>query len=233
MRYENYKKYFMKIFCDIYKEIEKNGEALRNVSDIERAMGLNPRWFQSTVNGFKYVGILSGFFVYHKIIGNIRYIQWTELSSEPYTYIPDSPRSLETIPESLLDIRRKDNTADYWEQKFREKRILCLKNRNEYLIDFKGINWENIEQGVRHKAFIRDNQRIRLVEFSDEFAEKDWCSKGHIGYILEGRLSIDFNGKQVNFESGDGLFIPEGEANKHKGRVSKGEKALCILVEKV
>jgi len=35
------------------------------------------------------------------------------------------------------------------------------------------------------------------------------------------------------FRAGDGLFIPEGEENKHKGKVAKGEKALIILFEKV
>ncbi len=103
----------------------------------------------------------------------------------------------------------------------------------EYLIDFQNMNWENPAPGVRHKAFIRDNQRIRLAEFSEDFAEKEWCTKAHEGYVIEGNISIDFNGKLVSFKSGDGLFIPEGEANKHKGRVAKGEKALVILFEEV
>jgi hypothetical protein len=103
----------------------------------------------------------------------------------------------------------------------------------EYLINFQSMNWENPSSGVRYKVFIRDNQRIRLVEFSEEFAEKDWCTKGHVGYVIDGSVSIDFDGKLVNFKSGDGLFIPEGEANKNKGRVAKGEKALVILFEKV
>ncbi len=84
----------------------------------------------------------------------------------------------------------------------------------EYLIDFQSMNWENPAPGVRYKAFIRDNQKIRLVEFSERFAERDWCTKAHAGYVIEGSISIDFNGKMVNFKSGDGLFIPEGEANK-------------------
>jgi ethanolamine utilization protein EutQ (cupin superfamily) len=60
--------------------------------------------------------------------------------------------------------------------------------------------------------------------------EKDWCTKGHIGYVIEGCLSIDFNGKQMNFKAGDGIFIKEG--NKHKGSVAKEEKALVILFDK-
>jgi ethanolamine utilization protein EutQ (cupin superfamily) len=101
------------------------------------------------------------------------------------------------------------------------------------LIDFKVIDWENPAPGVRHKVFSKNGQRIRLVEFSDSFVEAEWCTKGHVGYIMDGRISIDFDGEKIEFKSGDGLFIPEGEPNKHKAIVAKGEKALIILFEKL
>ena len=104
---------------------------------------------------------------------------------------------------------------------------------NEYLIHFQGMKWESQVSGVRYKAFIRGEHKLRLVEFSEEFSENDWCTKEHVGYVIDGCISIDFDGKIVNLKSGDGLFIPKGEANKHKGRVAKGEKALIIFFEKV
>jgi ethanolamine utilization protein EutQ (cupin superfamily) len=61
--------------------------------------------------------------------------------------------------------------------------------------------------------------------------EKDWCTKGHVGYVLEGRFAIDFSANIVEFKAGDGLFIPPGEDNKHKAKVRKGDKALLILFE--
>ncbi len=100
----------------------------------------------------------------------------------------------------------------------------------DYLIDFKNMDWEKPASGVRYKAYIRNNHKIRLAEFTEEFIEADWCTKGHIGYILEGSISIDFNGTIINFRAGDGLFIPEGE--KHKARVARGEKAVIILFER-
>ena len=104
---------------------------------------------------------------------------------------------------------------------------------NDYLIDFQNMDWENPEPGVRYKAFIRGNRRIRLVEFSEKLIEKDWCTKGHIGYVIEGSISIDFNGKLINFKLGDGLFISEGKANRHKAIVAKGKKALILLYEDI
>lgn len=101
----------------------------------------------------------------------------------------------------------------------------------DYLIDFRKINWENPALGISHKVYISDSMKIRLLEFNDELFEKEWCLKGHVGYVLEGNLSIDFSGELVEFKHGDGLFIPEG--TKHKAKIAKGEKALLIMFEKV
>ena len=102
---------------------------------------------------------------------------------------------------------------------------------NDVLVSFKSMKWQNPAPGIRYKEYIKDNQRIRLVEFSEDFVEQDWCTKGHIGYILEGSISIDFNGRLITFKSGDGVFIPEGEGDRHKGKVAKGERVLIILFE--
>lgn len=40
------------------------------------------------------------------------------------------------------------------------------------LIDFENVKWESPSPGVRYKVFISGNQRLRLVEFSEEFEEK-------------------------------------------------------------
>jgi len=37
-------------------------------------------------------------------------------------------------------------------------------------------------------------------------------------YILEGKLEVNFDGNVVVFNTGDGLFIPAGEKDKHIGR---------------
>lgn len=37
-------------------------------------------------------------------------------------------------------------------------------------------------------------------------------------YILEGRLEVNFDSNVVVFNTGDGLFIPAGERNKHMGK---------------
>ncbi len=69
------------------------------------------------------------------------------------------------------------------------------------------------------------------MEFSEEFDEKEWCTKGHAGYVLEGSLSVDFNGTTVEFSAGDGIFMPQGNESRHKAFVARGGKALVLLFE--
>ena len=99
-------------------------------------------------------------------------------------------------------------------------------------VDFESLTWQSPTSGVRFKAYQNEGQRLRLVEFTEEFIEPDWCTKRHIGYVLEGQIEIDFSGDIVRFKAGDGLFIPAGEANKHKANVVT-ETAKLVLVEDV
>ncbi|MHC5059938.1 MAG: cupin domain-containing protein [Planctomycetota bacterium] len=100
----------------------------------------------------------------------------------------------------------------------------------QYKVDFESMEWEVPAEGVRFKAYDQGGRKLRLVEFSKEFVEPDWCTKGHIGYILEGQMEIDFDGKVILFGPGDGIFIPAGQKHKHKGRVLT-DKVKAILVE--
>ncbi len=97
-------------------------------------------------------------------------------------------------------------------------------------VDFESLPWESPMEGVRSKTYKHDERQLRLVEFTREFAQPDWCTKGHCGYVLEGKLQIDFNGEIVVFIPGDGIFIPEGEGSKHSAKVLT-ETVKVILVE--
>ena len=100
----------------------------------------------------------------------------------------------------------------------------------QYKIDFEAMEWQSPAVGVRFKAYEQGGRKLRLVEFSKEFVEQDWCTKGHIGYVHEGRMEINFDGKATVFGPGDGVFIPAGE--KHKAKVLT-DTATAILVEEI
>ena len=61
------------------------------------------------------------------------------------------------------------------------------------------------QTGVREKVHICENQRLRLVQFHDNFIEKGWCTKGHIGFVLKGQIHINFDGYIKKYQQGDNL----------------------------
>lgn len=91
--------------------------------------------------------------------------------------------------------------------------------------------WNEPAKGVRFKAMVSGSRQVRLVEFSDGFVEPDWCAKGHAGYVLDGEFSIDYSGTVERYKAGDVIFIPEGDKDKHKAILGKGEKVLLLLFE--
>ena len=92
-----------------------------------------------------------------------------------------------------------------------------MMDRGEYKVEFAPIPWQTPMRGLRYKAYRRGEKQLRLVEYAAEM-EPHWCDKGHIGYILEGRFEIAFDGGPVTFEPGDGVFIPAGREHRHKAR---------------
>ena len=97
-------------------------------------------------------------------------------------------------------------------------------------IEFKKIDWVEVTAGMRTKMFSLAGRQLRMVEFTTEFLEIDWCTTGHIGVVLNGGLEIEFDSITVQYKKGDGIFILAGEANKHKAKVLNGAATL-ILVE--
>ncbi len=105
-------------------------------------------------------------------------------------------------------------------------------NMDEAKINFTELSWDESNVGTRSKAIVRNGRKLRLVEFTSEFVEYDWCIKGHIGYVLDGELEITFSGRTERFSAGDGIIIAGGESEHHKAKVI-GLVVKLILVEEV
>lgn len=103
---------------------------------------------------------------------------------------------------------------------------------NEAKINFAELPWEESDVGARFKAVIRESRKLRLVEFTSDFVEHDWCVKGHAGYVLDGELEITFSDRTERFAAGDGILIVGGEDERHKAKVI-GSVVRLILVEEV
>ena len=104
-------------------------------------------------------------------------------------------------------------------------------NMTKYLIRFEDLEWTSPKKGVDEKLYSDGNKRMRLVRFNEDFIEEDWCLKGHVGLVLDGEMTIDFNGTTQAYKKGDGLWIREGRSSKHKVVMEKGKYVELILFE--
>ena len=97
------------------------------------------------------------------------------------------------------------------------------------------INFENIptmeNEGVRSKTHSGSQFSIRIVEFSDNFEEEDWCKKGHVGYVLEGSMKIAFKDQTLTYKKGDGIYIDASGADAHKAILEEGQRVKLVLFE--
>lgn len=100
---------------------------------------------------------------------------------------------------------------------------------SSFKVSFDTMEWQQIRPDVRQKVYCDGARQVRLVEFETSSGPEHWCETGHIGYVLRGALSISFNGEVISFKTGDGLFIPAGEASKHRAvAISPGTQLLMI-----
>ncbi|HVP12285.1 MAG TPA: cupin domain-containing protein [Phycisphaerae bacterium] len=87
-----------------------------------------------------------------------------------------------------------------------------------YRIDFQTLPWQSPMPGLRFKAAARGARQLRLVEYTREM-EPHWCEKGHIGFVLDGRLEVRCGSETAVLNAGDGLFLPPGFEHRHMARV--------------
>ena len=99
-------------------------------------------------------------------------------------------------------------------------------------IDFSAMDWEKSESGIKSKSSEQNRKKIRLLELHKGLKHPEWCVTGHIGYIIEGELEIEFNGRIVNISKGDALIIAAGEEEKHIPKPIS-ENVVMLLVEDV
>lgn len=101
----------------------------------------------------------------------------------------------------------------------------------DILIEFDELPWESPAPGIRYKAFVRGSQQLRLLEFSPGFEEKEWCTKGHAAYVLDGSLTLKLEGREVRMKAGDVGFLAPGKKHQHKAVLGRDESARLLLFE--
>ncbi len=90
------------------------------------------------------------------------------------------------------------------------------------------LPWNQLAPGLRDKVYETRQRRFRILEFSEPFQEQDWCMKGHAGYVLDGEIVVNVDGRMVTYRAGDVIDIPSGTRHKHDRTIAP---ATLFLVE--
>ncbi len=101
----------------------------------------------------------------------------------------------------------------------------------QYKVNFKELNWEELIEGVKSKISKYGNKQLRLVVYTKEMSPH-WCEKGHYGYILDCKLEIEYQDEKIIYQTGDGVFIPDGKEHKHRAK-ALSEFVKAIFVENI
>lgn len=100
-------------------------------------------------------------------------------------------------------------------------------------LDFPDIPWEDWKKpGVEGRvkiAYVGD-KRIRILELPAGFQEKNWCERGHIGYVLQGQFTIEFKDREVTCGPGMAFVIP---TDPHRSRGLPGDPTTVFVVDDI
>ena len=101
-----------------------------------------------------------------------------------------------------------------------------------YAARLASMDWESPAPKVRRKLHRVGNRQLRVVEFAEGLEHPEWCQVGHIGYVLEGRLALEFEEQTVELGPGEGFIIPDGEGSQHRP-VPLTPRVLLVLSEQL
>lgn len=92
--------------------------------------------------------------------------------------------------------------------------------------------WNTVTDGARQKVVVSGQTRVRLLELTDAFVEQEWCTRAHVGYVVEGDLELTFQTGSMNLGIGDAFVLREGESDRHRAK-ALGPRVVLFLVEDV
>ena len=85
-------------------------------------------------------------------------------------------------------------------------------------LDFDSVGWTDDQADIRSRAGQALGSRWAIVEYGTRAASDEWCTDGHRGYVLAGRIEYEFdNGDEaLAIAEGEGFFLAAGTG--HRGR---------------
>ena len=96
-------------------------------------------------------------------------------------------------------------------------------------IRFERMPWQSIKPGFQVKRATSGGQALCMASYGPGFVDGFWCEDGHVGFVAEGRLTIEFPDGPQHYQAGDAFFIPAGKAARHRVSQPLGQAAVVFL----
>ena len=98
-------------------------------------------------------------------------------------------------------------------------------------LDFESIEWADDQPDIHSRAQNALGQRWAIVEYEAGAAREAWCTDGHRGYVLAGRIEYEFDdgSPPLAVEQGQGFFLTSGTG--HRGRNSGSTATRLFLID--
>src|SRR5262245_1308195 len=100
------------------------------------------------------------------------------------------------------------------------------------------IDWANVtaseQPGESGTATARVRQfgetQIRLVSYSPDYVADHWCHKGHVVFVVDGQLAIEYqDGKRYELQAGMSYYVGDNESPSY--RVTTRQGAAIFIVD--
>lgn len=83
-------------------------------------------------------------------------------------------------------------------------------------------------RATAHTLAFGDAQ-ARLVHYGAHYVADHWCDKGHIVFVIEGHLTIEYqNGKRDELQAGMSYCVGDSAATSHRVRCETGAKVFIV-----
>ncbi len=83
---------------------------------------------------------------------------------------------------------------------------------------FDELEWEDDQPAIHSRAIEALGQRWAIVEYEPGAMRETWCTDGHRGFVLVGRIEYEFDDGSASLavEEGSAFYLTEGTG--HRGR---------------
>jgi quercetin dioxygenase-like cupin family protein len=98
-------------------------------------------------------------------------------------------------------------------------------------VNFAALAWDGWASQVpaRVKIARAAGKQVRLFEMGPGFVEPQWCTRGHIGYVVSGEYVTDLDGDTWIMHTGESFILPPG--TRHRSRNAGSLSAVVFLVD--